>query len=79
MYDSDDLCADMAALIADGLIAATGPADDPRFILTPDGERALSAAEDHEAAVRHEARELAERRHASARDGRVIYLPLSGA
>ena len=78
MYDLDDLSDDLAALVEDGLVAVTGRWPDLRYCLTPEGSRALSAADERDAAIRAEARELAERRHAAALDGDVIYLPLAG-
>lgn len=71
MYNLDDLDADLSALIDAGLVAVTGTYPDLRYCLTPEGTRALSQADEHEAAIRAEARELAERRHAA---GSVIYL-----
>jgi hypothetical protein len=74
MYDADDLDADLSALIDAGLVAVTGVYPGLRYCLTPEGQRALRAAEEHEAALRTSARELAERRHAAAQEGKVIRL-----
>jgi len=57
---SDELMEDLGELIAAGLVAVTGTWPDLRYVVTPEGERALW---EHEACVNAEARELAERRH----------------
>jgi hypothetical protein len=59
-YTMVDLAADLSNLIAMGLLAVTGDPEDPRFLLTAEGEAEL---ERWKAEVRSEARELAERRH----------------
>jgi hypothetical protein len=57
---SEELAEDLGELIRSGLIAVTGTWPDLRYVVTPEGERALW---EHEACVNAEARELAERRH----------------
>lgn len=75
MYDLDDLGDDLSRLIEAGLVAVTGTyPDDLRYCLTPEGERALAHVNERDAAIRAEARELAERRHAAAQDAIVIQL-----
>jgi hypothetical protein len=59
-YTMVDLAADLSNLIAMGLLAVTGDPEDPRFLLTAEGEAGL---ERWKAELRAEARELAERRH----------------
>ena len=49
-----------------------------RYVVTPEGSAALAESDEREAAIRHEARELAERRHAAALGGTVLYLPVAG-
>ena len=53
----------------------TGEWPDERFVITAEGERALAETREQ---IRAEARELAERRHAAAQEGSVIYLPGTG-
>lgn len=78
MYDLDDLADDLAELVESGLVAVTGSWPDLRYVVTPEGSAALAESDEREAAIRHEARELAERRHAAALGGTVLYLPVAG-
>jgi len=71
-YTMADLATDLSDLIAMGLVAVTGEYLDLRYVITPDGERALA---EYEASVRTEARDLAERRNAANQPGIVINLP----
>lgn len=72
--DLDDLASDLAMLIDCGLVAVTGSYPELRYCLTPEGMRAASRTDEHEAAVRAEARELARRRHAASQEATIIPL-----
>lgn len=73
-YDSDDLADDLAALVDMGLVAVTGRWPDLRYVVTPEGHAEMAR---HEAEIRTEARELAERRYTASQTGNII--PLTGA
>lgn len=68
---------ELAAMVADGLLAVTGTTPDWRYVVTPQGEELLRAAEEHDAIVRQEARDLAVKRHPANQEGNVIRQRLS--
>jgi len=72
--DEDDFAREVFELVELGLVAVTGPSEDPRFTLTRMGEWEAVFLADAEQDLRDEARELQQRRHAAATSGTVTFL-----